>query len=149
MIKRDEREALALALRRLASGRSTTSEFDEHFPCASDDPGVEAISWIGWTLYSDYRTYLLRGRHALPPEAMEAVARCILFLHSDIEYEWPPVPKRGLGGTLLAVLSLGWLDKRGDRDRLSDAAGGDALLWPFLRRTDYDAACQNPRFLVQ
>ena len=112
MVSLSERRVLALALRRLASGRSSNDDFDADCPTASSDRALQAVSWAGWTLYSDYYNYRLRGHRSLSPETLEAVARCVVFLHSDLEYEWPPEPKRGLFGWLVTILSLGWVDLR-------------------------------------
>ena len=64
MVDVEGRKLGALLLRRLASGRITNDEFDEAFPF-SDDAGLRAVSDFGWSLYSDFDTYRLVGRHAL------------------------------------------------------------------------------------
>jgi hypothetical protein len=116
MIDREGRDRLALGLRRLASGQITNDEFDDRFfepyfsfaesgkcecgyaleglkteicpECGRGmrDPALGDIATFGWTLYSDTRRYRLRGRYKLPRAAREAVARCVLFLDSDLPY---------------------------------------------------------------
>jgi hypothetical protein len=116
MIDREGRDRLALGLRRLASGQLTNHEFDDDYferfftsaeagkcecgyslagltsgicpECAraTRDAALGEIATFGWTLYSDTRRYRLRGRHKLPRIARAAVARCVLFLGSDLEY---------------------------------------------------------------
>jgi hypothetical protein len=147
MVNRDEREALALAIRRLAAGRITNDDYDDQYPVQSEDQAVTAVSWAGWSLYSDYWNYRLRGRNSLSAETMEAVARCVLFLQSGKEYEWPPEPKRGLIGNFVAMLSLGWVDTRKWHGWPEWRAAGEFDVWPFLRRADFDWARQHPRYL--
>jgi hypothetical protein len=61
----------------------------------------------------------------------------ILFLHSDLEYEWPaPFPSV----TLMSRL-LGWLSRQPIRNH------GDIDMWPFIRRSDYEEASSSPRLL--
>ena len=145
MIDRAGRDRLALFLRRLATGRITNDDYNDEYPVRSPDSGIEAISRAGWTLYSDTWTYRLRGRHALTRETLRAVARCILFLHSDQEFEWTPEPRRGLTGFVLALLTFGRVDTRNWK---TWRAQGDYENWPFLRRADFDRASANPRFLT-
>ena len=145
MIDRAGRDRLALFLRRLATGRITNDDYNDEYPVRSEDAGIEAIARAGWTLYSDTWTYRLRGRHALAPETRRAVARCILFLHSDLEYEWSRDPSWGFAGVLVGVLTLGRVDIR---DWKTWEGQGDYDLWPFLRRADFDQASANPRFLT-
>jgi hypothetical protein len=147
MVSRTERDALALAIRRLASGRTTNDDFDDQYPARSQDPAVTAVSWAGWSLYSDNRNYRLKGRNSLSAETMQAVARCVLFLHSGHEYEWPAEPKRGFLGVVVAFLSWGWVDTRKWSGWPEWKAAGDFTVWPFLREADFEKARQHPRYL--
>ena len=145
MIDRAGRDRLALHLRRLATGRITNDDYNDEYPIRSVDAGIDAVSKAGWSLYSDTWTYRLRGRNALGPETFRAVARCILFLHSDQEYEWSPDPRRGFLGLVLALITLGRADTR---DWAIWRAQGHYDVWPFLRRADFDRAAAKPRFLT-
>ena len=135
---------LALRLRRLASGRSTNDDYEEEWLSRATDPGIRAIFTQGWTLYSDMRSYRLRGRDSLSLEARHAVARWVLFLQTDLEYEWPPAPAWDAVTLLAAGLSLGRVDLR-DWGQWQDS--GDVGVWPFFRQSDYRRACRWPRFL--
>src|SRR5438876_11891768 len=115
MIDRGGRDALAVQLRRLASGRLTNAEFDGVRLDWAEDQALVAIGDAGWSLYDDFFVYRLRARRALKSETLDAVARCILFLDSDCPYEWP-ARRPTLKSILSTLLTLGtWL--RLDRRR--------------------------------
>jgi hypothetical protein len=72
--------------------------------------------------------------------------RCIAFLESGLEYEWPPsFPKpAGLTLTLMRVLRL--RKKVEEREHLAIKEleqFGDLNVWPFVRDTDYQTAISN------
>ena len=149
MISRTDRDHLALLLRRLASGRIYNDDYDGDQPCASTDLAVTEIGWEGWGLYSDDRRYRLRGPDSLPRESREHVARAVLFLQSDLEYEWPPFPRPG--GVVLhvrllrEVLTLGLVGWAAPRTEREWRAAVDLSVWPFRRRADLDACNASPR----
>lgn len=93
------RRKLGQDLRQLVVGTITNDEFDdayyEAYEC-SKDPTVRKLGQFGWSLYSDDRKYRLRGRHAIAAEMRSAAARCVLFLRSGLEYDWPPSPRHRL-----------------------------------------------------
>ena len=143
MIDRAGRAALAEHLRRLASGRLTNAEFDSVRLDHSDDEALVAIGDAGWSLYDDFFVYRLRGRRALKPETLDVVGRCILFLDSDLTYEWP-ARRPTVKSVLLTVLTFGrWLR----RDRRRWEASGPHHVWPFFRESDYQRALASPRRL--
>ena len=143
MIDRAGRAALAVHLRRLASGRLTNADFDSVRLDRSEDEALVAIGDAGWSLYDDFFVYRLRGRRALNAQALDAVARCILFLDSDLPYEWP-ARRATIKRVLWTILTLGtWL--RQDRRRWE--ALGPFHVWPFFRESDYAKALANPRRL--
>jgi len=143
MIDREGRAVVAEHLRRLASGRLTNAEFDSLRLDHSDDEALVAIGDAGWSLYDDFLVYRLRGRRALKPETLDAVARCILFLDSDLAYEWP-ARRPTVKSLLLTVLTFGsWLR----RDRRRWETSGPHHVWPFFRESDFQRALANPRRL--
>ena len=79
----------------------------------TDDPVIIPVLELSWGLYDDTRNHKLRKSDQLSPEALHVIARCILFLHSDLEYEWPYFNNKGplfsfsLLGLLLIPLTLG------------------------------------------
>ena len=145
MIDRAGRDALAVQLRRLASGRLTNTQFDDVRLDRADDEALVAIGDAGWSLYDDFFVYRLRGRRALKPETLEAVARCVLFLDSNLPYEWPP-RRPSIKSILLTLFTFGvWLK----RDRQRWQATGPYHVWPFYRESDYQRALENPRRLAK
>lgn len=137
MIDRLARTELARGLRRLVSGRVTNDEFEDQLPRevrSSRDAGVRAIRAATWKLYDDLREHRLEGPHALGRIGRRHVARWVLFLKSNDEYEWSEVPMwLGLLLLLPNIATLGlvgkvlqsWLDRPGEAD-----------VWPFMRRPD-------------
>lgn len=97
MVDVSARRELSQNLRRLVTGRMTNDEFDElvYDPsCDSADGAVRNIAEFGYCLYSSdlLCPYKLKGRHAVSAEVRRTAARCVLFLRSALEYEWPPTP---------------------------------------------------------
>lgn len=93
MTDRESRDRLALSLRRLASGRITSDEFDYDayvpFRNRTDDPALSELSTYGWLHYSSgLFTYRLRGRRALSKDARKSIARAVLFLKTNQEYKF-------------------------------------------------------------
>ena len=144
MIDAEARGKLALRLRRLASGRITNAEYEAPWIRRAPDEAITACFHAGWSLYSDFRTYRLRGRDALPPETRAAIGRCVLFLHSDLPYQWP-AQRPSILGLVGAILSLG-TSRRAARAAWA-RSGEDESIWPFLRQADYQAALHRPRYL--
>ena len=145
MIDRPARDSVALLIRRLASGRISNQDYeDAWWATKTHDEAVRAVLDAGWALYDDYRTYRLRGAAALPPATLAAISRCVLFLTSDLEYEWPPLRPSPLflAGTLL---TLGIMQRR---RRARWEASGDHHVWPFRRYSDFKRALAHPPFLA-
>jgi hypothetical protein len=148
MIDPRSRTVLARCLRHLAAGVITTDEFERRVPHNSTDRAVEAIAKAAWFLYDDLREYRLRGRHRLPKSERESVARCILFLASELPYEWPVERAsitRGVAHLLGNILTFGVLARRRVRSwrRLPNSD-----LWPFFRPADYRRSLAHPLFLA-
>jgi hypothetical protein len=137
------RTEAALLLRRLASGRITNDDFDDRYPRRSLDPGVVAIGELAWTLYSDLRTYRLVGVNALSSEDRRLVARCVLFLHSGLEYSWPPFQKTPFPSSLRELFSV----MRHVTAKAPDATI-DFEIWPFASAADITRAAHVPNFLT-
>lgn len=88
-----KRRALAERIRWLIDGQITNDAFDDFLVdegcLGSADRTIDEIAWWAWTLYSDTRTYRLRGQAAVDSDTHAAAARAILLLRSGADYEWP------------------------------------------------------------
>ncbi len=159
MVDRVLRDRLADAIHDLAAGFLTNDAFEDGLfeagiPLATDpsrwpDPAIGPIGERAWCLYSDTHPYPLTGRHKLPPEGRRQVLRWVLFLRSDLEYEWPQFrlinpALVSLSGCLLSVLTLGILPRwRFAREFAEWQRSGEYSVWPFLRRSDFDEASRQ------
>lgn len=97
VVDRNLRQQLSRDLRRLVTGRMTNDEFDDVYYDEfynSKDRAVVEIGEFGYGLYSSdlFRPYRLIGRHAVKKDTRRTVARCVLFLRLECEYEWPQWP---------------------------------------------------------
>lgn len=73
-----------------AAGTVTSREMDGDFPSDKNDRALAAIWRRLWFLWDDFHSHTLTGKHSPTPEERAMMDRCIAFLHSDLEYEWPP-----------------------------------------------------------
>ena len=117
-----------------------------------DPEAPEAIQHNVEDLPDETLRFLLPSRYCeadkLNDEALKIIARCILFLHSNKEYEWPyfdtnnPLLKFSLKDFVITILTLGqhYRNKRKEQ-KLSYSEwqkSGDYDAWPFFRRVDYE-----------
>ena len=152
MIHRPSRNQLALQLRRYLNGRITNWDLDDSGDRLEDD-GASEIWEIIWTTYSDFPKFRAVGDRQVEGDLRQQYLRAILFLDSDLEYEWPPW---AIGAP--CFLWLRNLLTRGRAGREFDAAeaariksweeAGDSTIWPFVRKSDYDTALQSARRLA-
>jgi hypothetical protein len=147
VIDRNSRNRLAEGIRHLAAGTITNVEFEERVSYSSADPAVHAVFLGGpWFFYHDLTRYRLKGKDRLSPAVRREAARWILFLKTDLPYEWP-VERRGLVGSLVWVfvnlLTVGLFARRAQR---RFAQSGDIAVWPFVRRSDYEATLARPPY---
>ncbi len=141
MIDRAARNKLAELIRSFIAGRLTNEEFEDRL-CDSKDPAIHAVSFIGiWPLYDDFQEHQLTGEWSLTKEERHEVARWIMFLKTDCEYEWPRRDGwEGLKQDLTWLLTLGR-----NHEKLEDA--GDFCVWPFISRESYWEALSRPIYL--
>lgn len=146
MIDRAARKLLAVKLRHLANGLITNDDFEEAvMSVKTDDKGYWLGVDLGWTLYSDFYQHNLSGSRALSRSDRRIVCRYILFLYSDLEYEWSEQPRAGFVRLLSWIVSFGQLSNNLDDEWKSQ---GDYEVYPFLRHSDYEKANANPKLLA-
>ena len=134
-------------MRALVAGLITNDEFeDKRLPHSKEDPAISEVFSKGvWLLYSDLEKYRLSGVHRLDEKTKYVVARWILFLKTDLPYEWPVSNiKQSLLRLLTNILTFGAANKFYIRQY---QAHGDIEVWPFIRRADYEMVLQNPVYL--
>ena len=146
MVDRESRRRLAELLRHFVAGLISNDEFEDRCPHGSRDSAVRQIMDEGaWFLYDDLHEHRLTGRYKLNARDRESVARWILFLETDLSYEWPIV-SLGLRLALVPInlVTFGLLGRIVQRYA---SQGGAVHLWPFRRRPDYEAALKEPPYL--
>jgi hypothetical protein len=145
MIDRVARHQAAATTRHYVCGVVTNKEFEARFPYSKHDPIIHALDDTLWSTYEDISKHRLVGANAPPEWAKRRVARWLLFLYSDVEYEWPTIGNPGLRD--LQRESQLWSDIRHSFGCLTSAeffAHGDHSVWPFLRREDFENARRKP-----
>lgn len=134
MVDRTARDIAGDAIQDFVRGSISNREYERRFPTTKDDPALRAIYTSLWFCYSDVSEHTLTGKHALNNEGHAHVDRCILFLRTDLEFQWP-LPKFRLKYGILRLLGLGRVVKRWEQD---DMKMGEKQVWPFLNRAQYD-----------
>ncbi len=153
MIDREARNRLAELTRHLVAGIITNDDFGDEAPYSREDPAIQEVFFYGpYCLYSDYFcSYRLTGRHALSQPVRREAARWVLFLKSNLEYEWPREPHWSFCLWVLAnILTLnlaGFVLAPLRYKRF--AQSGDIEVWPFLRRSDFEEALSRPCYLKE
>ena len=146
MVDKYARKRLAEELRHLAAGLTTNDDFEDRvYSIKTDDAGYWALVDQAWSFYSDLYNHRLNGSHTLSEADRQIVCRFVLFLHSDLEFEWPRHPCSGFTRLLASILSFGKIPRYFDRKWES---AGDYEVYPFIRRRDFEDANQHPKLLA-
>ena len=147
MIDREARDILAESFRHLVAGQISNDQFEDRLR-RSRDPGVNEVYFCGaWPLYDDLHEHKLTGKWAIKPEHKPIAARYLLFLKTNLEYEWPRrTGTRQLLAGLLSLLTLGLFGRVFNRIR-DKRSGGDQHVWPFFRQGDYEMALRQHPYL--
>jgi len=147
MIDRPKRDNLAHRLRLLAAGQITNDKFEDSLDLRSEDAAIWRIYKDGaWSLYSDLKEYKLVGRDKLPKEVKRDVARVVLFLKSDREFEWrEPAWYIKTLMAVLGILTIGFIPRWFYRHAW--AKQGDINVWPYLRPEDFAADLEKQPYL--
>jgi hypothetical protein len=176
MIDKERRRKLAFHLRQLSVGLTTNDDFEnaitedvsdgwlpeQYYRSKKakeeqEDQIIRPMLELCWGLYDDTKQHKLIGSHELPAESLKIIARCILFLLSDKEYEWPyfhfnnPLFKFSLIDLILSILTLGhhYRDKKENQiiSYYEWQKLGDYNVWPFYRNSDYQDQLKKQPFL--
>ncbi len=146
MIDRAARAKLAQAARALIAGLITNDEFERRIP-ESSDPAVHGIYYGGfWPNYGDLSEHRMVGSARWNGEKRDFAVRCIAFLKTDLQYQWPSeTPWKSLFRTAICVLTLG-ASNRAYKRQLSIV--GDSSAWPFCNERDFNEARLSPKYLA-
>ena len=140
MVNRQKRAIAKRMVEGFASGTVTSREMDGDFPRDKNDRVLAGIWERLWFLWDDLSNHTLTGEHSPTPEVRAMMDRCIAFLDSDLEYEWPPYR----GSLRLLLLRAFRLRKRAaeveKRETEELAKFGDLEVWPFTRKQDWERA---------
>jgi hypothetical protein len=148
MVDREARDRAALLLRRFAAGRLTNDEFDEAYPGSAGDRALPEVGGAAWHLHSDGEVHRLTGEYALARLTRRDVARWVVFLHTDLEYEWPAFDWYRFVDPVWNWLTRGRAERRWRDDFEAFQRRGEYRVWPFLRGADFVAARRRPRLLA-
>jgi len=147
MIDRQNRDNLSHRLRLLATGQITNDEFEDSIHIKSEDPAIWRIFRNGaWPLYDDLHEHKLTGKYRLPNEEKKNIARTILFLKSDREYEWKePAWFIKAALILFGLPTFGFVPRLFYRKFFSGQ--GDSEVWPYIRKSDLEADLDKQPYL--
>jgi len=109
-------------------GRITNDQMVDDWPPDSGDEVLKATFWAIWGLYDDLHEHYIDADVKHSFRVAKHVHKCLLFLKSDMPYEWSGI---GPGTVFSRVLEL-FNDRRA---RVNSA--GELRAWPFYRYEDY------------
>jgi hypothetical protein len=127
MVDRSARLTAIDFSQRALVGNITNWEFDDKWP-KSEDRALQPMAEYLWLFYDDNSEYLLNFRKQ-KPDVVALVERCIAFLSSDLECDWPEhnFVGRGVIGSLF--------QKKTDKDDVDKfVSSGDIEMWPFIKK---------------
>ncbi|UOK42218.1 MULTISPECIES: hypothetical protein [Flavobacterium] len=176
MIDKERRKKLAYHLRHLSIGLITNDEFENYIlddvsfgwlpeqyyrakEAKLDDPIIQPMLELSWCLYSSLKEYKLEGKNKLTNEQLKEIAKYILFLNSDNEYEWPyydfinPQIKSSFREDIANLLSFGKYYKNKMDEKEKEFAEmqkmGDYDYWPFISKEQYEEQLKHQPFLTE
>ena len=144
MVGTQARRRLGEGLRHLVASTLTNLDFDDTLSDEweeSLDRGVSEVGYAAWLLYDDFVVHPLE----LTAQGRRDVARWILFIHSDLEFEWPHASAKLISWPQRIWRRLAGAPK--SEVHPASTSDGDRRYWPFFRESDYLAALRSPRLL--
>lgn len=174
MIDINRRKKLAYLIQQLSTGKISNDEFEnslvkdvtfgclpEQFSrsekCKTDDAIFSPALEYSWYLYNDHFCHKLDGKYQLSAQQMKDVLRLILFLHSNLEYEWADSemknPKSNFSyiGFLKSIFTLGQnsqiINLNGEENPETIKMADDYEYWPFRSKADFEQQLKEQSFL--
>lgn len=149
MVDRKARDEFAGLLRHLVTGQITNDEFENRAPLSSKDLAIFEIWWLAaWPLYDDFDEHTLTEEYRASDDERREIAKCVLFLKTDQEYQWPR--HSTLKAFLMDLKFLVSFGRAGvySSKELLDATAGDLEVWPFIHPKDLETARRQPSYLA-
>ena len=136
MVDRHARDIAADAIQDFMDGLISNKAYEQRYPStrSCNDPALRAVFSHVWFCYDDLSEHTLTGEHVLTGERRAFLERSLLFLRSDLEFQWPP-PAFGLRYGILRLLGFGQMLKRREEEEMRV---GDVLVYPFLTKAEYE-----------
>lgn len=136
-VDRKARLLAATAVQDFLENRIDNFDLRDRFPYSKDE-GVRKIELCLWSFYSDFRSQ--KAQECLNADMIKLFHRCLLFLNTDVEYQWPTSLLWNLSGPLekLWPSLYAWL-KRGCKWPDGDYAEA----WPFMTKQAYSEAANG------
>ena len=146
MIDRTARTQLGELLRHFVAGRLNNFDFEERVEIIEwNDAAVGAVALESWGLYDDFQKHTLAGKWRIDKAGRRIIARWILFLQTDLEYEWPYPTIKHDWRRIITILTFGLSPKFREP---AYPELGDHDVWPFFRVEDYEKAQRTPKLLA-
>lgn len=124
-----------------------SDEFEDQVPFSSKDLAIVEIWWrAAWPFYGDLIEHILTREYRVSDDERREIAKCVLFLKTDQEYQWPR--QTGLKNSLMYLLWLFSLGRAGYRAKKLFEAVGDLKASPFIRLKDLETARRRPPYLA-
>jgi len=145
MVDKDSRKRAVGLLKKAVLGRITNYECEDGFL----DLISESKDGVLFAIFRTIREASGEDERSLSEifpkghEMRKRLCRWILFLKSDLEYEWP---RERLAPGLRDLYRPNWLDEftgavsRISRSNTNFFSQGNYSVWPFVRKEDYDTA---------
>jgi hypothetical protein len=147
MVDRKARDILAEQIRHLLAGVITNFQYIEEVDrLFTDDKGIRPIMNTIWQVYDDLREHKV-DKTSFSLDDRKMLGRIILFLKSDLEYQWPSLRTKIPFFRLLSnIFTLGIYTRKRDQE---EEKAGDFEYWPFISKADFELANMNPPYLAK
>lgn len=146
MVNREKREVARHLIDRFFRGEITGEELSDSYPRDKKDAAMGAIYERLWGYWNDGDTGEPTRQTQPQGEARALFERCIDFLNSDLEYEWPPFQWFKLSMAFLRACGLRRVAESKARESINQIRiHGNLDVWPFIREEDCAKFSSRPR----
>lgn len=147
MVDHAARKEFAELLRHFIAGRITNLEFDQRGEdlTETEDAALRFIYRQVWYLYDDFSEHRMVGDHKIDKAGRHEIARWILFLQNDLEYQWLYASPCHAWRHLISVLTFNLFSAFREP---SYKDFGHVEVWPFYQIEDFESALRFPKLLA-